>query len=137
MPISARGKASPVPARLPPFTLIGSTTDEYKLTDSFKQRFQYHIQLRRMTVDELAGAIAQRAERSGVKLEHAAARMISERSHGTPRKAVMLLNRCVDTALAGDTDLIDTLVVESACAMAELDSLGLTLAGRTYLRGAT
>lgn len=134
MPISARGKASPVPVRLPPFTLIGSTTDEYKLTDSFKQRFQYHIQLRRMTVPELAGAISQRAARSNVKLDFTAAEMISARSHGTPRKAVMLLNRCIDTALAGDTDIIDSLVVESACAMAELDGLGLTSSGRSYLR---
>ncbi len=134
IPISVRGKPSPRPVRLPPFTLICATTDEYKLTDSFKQRFQYHIHLKRLTVEELSSAIAQRAERAGVKLEAAAARMIAERSHGTPRKAVMLLNRCIDTALAGGSDTIFNLVVESACEMAELDCLGLTAAARSYLR---
>lgn len=134
MPISLRGAAPPHPVRLPPFTLIGSTTDEYKLTDSFKQRFQYHIQLKRLTIEELAGAIAQKAEGMGAKMDSDAARMIAERSHGTPRKAVMLLNRCIDAALAGDSETIDSFVVRGACEMAEIDCLGLAAASRLYLR---
>ena len=134
MPISSRNGPTPVPRNLPPFTLIGSTTDEYKLTDSFKQRFQYHVHMRRLTVPELAGAIAQRAKQLGWKLEPDGAAMIANRAHGTPRQAVMLLNCCMDTALAGKSDLIDGFIVERTCEINELDKLGLTLSARQYLQ---
>ena len=134
MPISSRNGPTPVPRNLPPFTLIGSTTDEYKLSDSFKQRFQYDIHLKRMTVPELAGAIAQRADRHGWKLDTEGATLIASRSLGTPRRAVMLLNRCMDTALAGSAELIDAFIVERTCEINELDTLGLNAAMRTYLK---
>lgn len=134
MPISIRGSAPLKPIKLPPFTLIGATTDPYSMSDSFKQRFQYHIKLKRLTIEELSGAIAQRAVQSGVKLDLTAAKMIAERSHGTPRKAVSLLRHCVNTALAGDSEIIDTFIVERACEIEELDSLGLDASARMYLR---
>src|ERR1019366_4550291 len=119
MSISSRGAAPPPPIKLPAFTLIGATTDEYRLSDSFKQRFDYQIDVKQLTVEELSGAIMQRAEQTKVKLDLSAAKMIAERSHGTPRRAVKLLKRCVDTALAGDTDIVDCFIVDRACEMAE------------------
>ena len=133
MPISSRNGPTPVPIKLPPFTIICSTTDEYKLSDSFKQRFQYHIHMKRLTVPELAGAIVQRAERHGWKLDAEGAALIASRSHGIPRKAVMLLTCCMDTALAGKAELIDAFIVERTCEINELDALGLTAPARQYL----
>ena len=65
IPVERAGKPVGPALKLPPFTLIGSTTDEWGLLPSLLQRFKYRVRLERMTAGELARAIAQRAARKG------------------------------------------------------------------------
>ena len=133
VPIATRGGGVPTPVKLPPFTLIGATTDKGKLLPPLLQRFRYCIGLERLTVEELAAAIIQRAKRKGWRLEPDAARMIAERAHGTPRLAVRLLENAMDTAQASGADNIDSLIVESTCEIGGIDCLGLDRDARRYL----
>ena len=133
VPIGKAGKPVSAPVRLPPFTLIGATTDEWGLLPSFLQRFKYHIRLERMTPDELGAAIMEHAGRKKWAVLGNAARTIAEKAHGTPRLALRLLDWCMDVALAGGSDVIDDLVVRATCDLRDLDGLGLDKTERRYL----
>ena len=133
VPILKSGKQVMEPVPLPPFTLIGSTTDEWALLQSLLQRFKYRIRLERMTAEELSQAIVQRAKRRGWDLTDDAARMIAGRSHGTPRIAIGLLDGCMDMALSGDSTAIDELIVDATCREWGIDELGLNKVDRKYL----
>lgn len=133
VPVVKVGSPVTPPIQLPPFTLIGSTTDEWGLLPSLLQRFKYRIRLERLTAAELAGALAQRAKRRGWVLDDAAAMMIGERAHGTPRLAIGLLDGCMDVALAGGDSTIDRFLVERTCEIWRIDKLGLDAVARKYL----
>ena len=134
MPIDKPGEPVRAPIPLPPFTLLGATTDEWRLLEPLLQRFRYKIRLDRMSDDELARAIAQRAERRGWSLATEAAVMIAQRAHGTPRLAVALLDGCMDVALAGKVKDLVPFIVERACEIFRLDALGLDSTERRYLQ---
>ncbi len=136
VPPTRAGKAASEskPIHLPPFTLIGATTDEDKLLSSLQRRFKYQIQLRRLTAEELAKAIAQRAAARGISIDAPAATLIGVRALGRPGEAVNLLDLCADVAMAGKESAIDTFIVERACEIGEIDSLGLRGNARRYLR---
>lgn len=128
------GKAIANPIKLPPFTLIASTTDSWGLLPSLLQRFKYSIQLERMSAADLAMAISHRAERKQWKVSAEAAGMIADRAHGTPRLAISLLDGCMDTAIAGGADDVDAMIVEATCSIWRIDSLGLDNTARKYLQ---
>ena len=134
VPVTAAGKPAGRPIRLPPFTLIGATTDEWGLLPSMCQRFDYRIRLCRMTPAELATALSQRAVRKGLLFEPAAVEMIAGRSLGTPRLAVKLLAGCLATAQAQGGQEITVDVVTMTCMIWGIDSLGLDRVSRDYLR---
>ena len=133
VPIGKAGKPIEKPKRLPPFTLIGATTDEWALLPSLIQRFKYRIRLERMTAPELAQAMSDRAKRRGWELTADAAQTIAERAHGTPRLAIGLLDGCRDTALAQGGTAIDAGIVAMTCQIWGLDGLGLDKIARRYL----
>ena len=133
VPILKAGNAVVPPVKLPPFTLIGATTDEWGLLPSLLQRFKYHIRLERLDAQDLAVAIAQRSERKGWHLDPHSARMIADRAHGTPRLAVQLLDGCMDVAIANNTLTIDSTVVQKTCDIWGLDELGLDKIEQKYL----
>lgn len=133
VPLAKAGKPVSPPIKLPAFTLICSTTDEWALLPSLLQRFKYRVRLERMTAPELAQAISQRAERRGWSLTAEAAGMIADRAHGTPRLALGLLDGCMDVAIAGGESAIDALIVQATCEVWRLDNLGLDGVARRYL----
>ena len=122
------------PIKLPPFTLIGSTTDEWNLLPSLLQRFKYRIRMQRLEPSDLAIAITQRAERKGWSLDKESSIMIGNRAHGTPRLAVGLLDGCMDTAVADDHEDITLDVVKKTCEIWGLDDLGLDEVTRKYMK---
>jgi Holliday junction DNA helicase RuvB len=129
-----RGAEVARPVALPPFTLIAATTDEDGLLPAFRRRFlPYRMLLRRMTPDELAQAMLQRAKRIGMALADDAAALIGRRSMGTPGPAVALLQASADCALAQGEATVSVWIVEMACALLEIDTMGLDHRARQYL----
>ena len=133
VPIQKAGKPVVKPIRLPPFTLIASTTDVWGLLPSFGQRFKYHVKLKRLTPGELADAMMQRAKRKGWELDAEAAAVIGARAHGTPRLAIKLFDGCMAVAKAGGENKVDAFIVHRTCEILEIDALGLDDEARRYL----
>jgi len=133
VPIQKAGKPVVKPVKLPPFTLIASTTDVWGLLPSFGQRFKYHVKLKRLTPGELADAMMQRAKRKGWELDAEAAAVIGARAHGTPRLAIKLFDGCMAEAKAGGENKVDAFIVHRTCEILEIDALGLDDEARRYL----
>ena len=133
VPAARKGHAADKPIALPPFTIIGATTDEWALLPSLCRRFRYRVRLKRLTPAEIAEAIAGLAKRGGLDLDPAAAAMIGQRSLGTPGLAINLLDGCADTAIAQGGRAITKDIVVMTCEIWERDSLGLDRVARDYL----
>ena len=133
IPIQKAGAPVVQPIRLPPFTVMGATTDEWGLLPPMLQRFKVRVRLERLTAEELAAALLDRAQRKAWSLEADAAAMIGERSHGTPRLSIALLDGCMATAKATGKERIDSSIVEMTCELLGIDHLGLDVVSRKYL----
>lgn len=126
-------EAKPITIALHPFTLVGATTDYGLLPDPMRARFGHSFYLQPYGVDELKEIILRAAGSLEYLTDDAALLGIATRSRGTPRVALRLLRRCVDLAVASDSDFIDVKLVEDTMPLLGLDSLGLEEADRKYL----
>lgn len=132
-PMSKPGEPAAAPVKLPPFTLIGATTDEWALLPSLCQRFLCRVGLKRLSPAELADAMSGKAGNMKLSIDRDALELIGARSMGTPRIAKNLMESCLATALAQGETRITAGTVEMTCAIGEIDSLGLDATARRYL----
>jgi len=119
--------------RLPPFCLIGATSEEHLLTRSLRQRFPIQIRTTYFSEEETFLLIRQRAMRRNWTIEEDAVRRLASKSRGTPRLAVRLLESAKRTASADGTDLITAAHVQRMCDVEQIDSLGLDATEQQYL----
>ena len=119
---------------LPPFTLIGATTDEFLLTKSMRDRFRLVLRLTHYSDDEMAKLVHQRAKRLGWSIDDNAIAAIGKRSRGVPRLAVRLLEATKRIASAEGTESLTAAHVERMCQMEGIDFLGLDHIEQQYLR---
>ena len=118
---------------LPRFTLVGATTRKGKVTAPLRDRFGIEEKLDFYEPDELAVIIRRSAEIINVKIDEAAAELISVRSRRTPRIANRLLARVRDYAVARASGFIELSVAEEALTVFEVDDLGLDKVDRAIL----
>jgi Holliday junction DNA helicase RuvB len=119
---------------LPPFCLIGATTDEHLLTRSSAQRFRIHIRLTHYSDEEMFLLIRQRAKRLGWSIEEPAVRLLAGRSRGVPRLAVRFLESAKRQASSEETDSITLAHVTTMLQVEQIDSLGFDAVEQQYLR---
>lgn len=119
---------------LPPFCLIGATTDEHLLTRSMKERFRIHLRLTHYSEEETFLLIQQRAKRLRWVIEDKAVLLLAQKSRGTPRLAVRLLESAKRQASAKATDNITVQHVVEMCDTEQIDSLGLDAVEQRYLQ---
>ena len=122
------------PVTLPPFTLIGATTDEYLLTTSMRDRFKILLRLQHYTHDEMTLLIEQRAKRLGWEIDAVSVTQLAGRSRGVPRLAVRLLESAKRVASSKAVDRIEPEHVEEMLAIEGYDSLGFDPVEQRYLR---
>lgn len=118
---------------LPPFCLMGATTDESLLSRSCRERFRIQIRLTHYTDDEIFQLIRQRGKRLGWTIEDDALRQLASKSRGTPRLAIRLSESAKRQASAEGIDLITAAHVEQMCKTEQIDSLGLDAVEQRYL----
>ncbi|MBR9802469.1 AAA family ATPase [bacterium] len=121
------------PVTLPPFTLIGATTDEYLLTTSMRDRFKILLRLQHYSHDEMAMLIDQRAKRLGWDIDTVSVTHLAARSRGVPRLAVRLLESAKRVASSKSMDRIEPKHVEEMLAIEGFDSLGFDPVEQRYL----
>ncbi len=118
---------------LSPFTLVGATTRAGLLGTPLRDRFGIPVRLEFYGPEELTGIVARAAEKLGAVMTQEGAMEIAKRARGTPRVAVRLLRRVRDFA-DSDGAVIDAKVADKALRRLEVDSDGLDLLDRRYLK---
>jgi Holliday junction DNA helicase RuvB len=121
------------PVTLPPFTLIGATTDEYLLTPSMRDRFKILLRLQHYSNDEMAMLVDQRAKRLGWEIDAVSVTHLAARSRGVPRLAVRLLESAKRVASSKGLDRIEPKHVEEMLTIEGIDSLGFDPVEQRYL----
>lgn len=133
--ISLQGRDSHTLAMpLEDFTVIGATTDEFRLLSPLRDRFKIVLPFVSYDVESLATITLQRAQMLGIELEERIGREIALRSKGTPRLAIRLLESCHRYARAKGEDRITLGHFNETLTLDGLDSLGLGPDEQRYLR---
>jgi Holliday junction DNA helicase RuvB len=126
-----------IPVDVPPFTLIGATTQPGLLEPPLRDRFGLPLALEHYNAVDLATILKANAIKLGIACESAALVLLACRSRGTPRIANHLLKFCRDYAAVecrGNGTHITVGMVEAALRMQGIDALGLNESDRTYLK---
>jgi holliday junction DNA helicase RuvB len=118
---------------LPPFTLVGATTRAGLLTTPLRDRFGVSHRLEHYAPVHLAEIIERSAGILDVEIDEKGARIIAERSRGTPRVANRLLKRVRDFAQVKGTGSVDADIAAAGLAMLEVDAGGLDRSDRSLL----
>lgn len=116
-----------------PFTLVGATTRAGLLGTPLRDRFGIPVRLEFYGPEELTGIVRRAGEKLGAPLTEEGALEIAKRARGTPRVAVRLLRRVRDFADVSE-NAIDAKVADAALRRLEVDSDGLDLLDRRYLK---
>ena len=118
---------------LPDFTLIGATTRAGLLTTPLRDRFGVSHRLDLYAPEELAMIVQRSAAILELEIDGDGARVLAERSRGTPRVANRLLKRVRDFAEVRGTGRVDAAVAEEALRLLEIDDEGLDRLDREIL----
>ncbi len=118
---------------LAPFTLVGATTRAGLLGTPLRDRFGIPVRLEFYDAAELTGIVQRAGEKLGAQMTQEGAHEIAKRARGTPRVAMRLLRRVRDFAEA-EGHAIDASVADKALKRLEVDSDGLDLLDRRYLK---
>lgn len=118
---------------LEPFTLVGATTRAGMLTGPLRTRFGITLRLQFYSVGELEKIIIRSAGLLKTPIEEEGARVIAQRSRGTPRIANRLLRRVRDIAQVRHEGIITPEIALQSLDLLEIDGMGLDLPDRAFL----
>lgn len=134
VPIDQGVGARSVRLPLQPFTLVGATTREGRLTAPFRGRFGIHEKLAPYPESDLVSILDRTAGLLGIGLDAEAARHSARRARGTPRIANRILRRLRDVAQVRSKSSIDLEVAEEGFERLGIDDRGLEETDRRILR---
>jgi holliday junction DNA helicase RuvB len=132
--VAQNGKGgSPYSIPVEDFTLLLATTDEYCLLQPLRDRMKLLLRFDFYSVEELTTIIVQRSKALAWDVEENAFPLIAQRSRGTPRLALRLLQsaRRVSRAEGASTITLDHL--QRARDLEQIDELGLGPTEQKYL----
>jgi len=130
----SRKGSMPVAIPLQDFTLLLATTDEYQLLQPLRDRMRLTLRFQFYSPDDLAKIARMRAASLGWEVEPEVFPMIAQRSRGTPRLALRLLQAGHRVARATAADVVTIANLERACSLEAIDHLGLGPTEQQYLR---
>ena len=119
---------------LPPFTLVGATTRAGMLTNPLRDRFGIVARLEFYSAEELSRIVDRSARLLGASVDAEGALEVARRARGTPRIANRLLRRVRDYAEVRADGAVTLSVADAALTMLEVDSAGLDILDRKFLR---
>ncbi len=133
VPIDQGLGARTVRLPLQPFTLIGATTREGRLTAAFRSRFGIHEKLEPYPTEQLVRILHRTASILHIGLDDVAAQAIAQRARGTPRIANRILRRLRDVAQVRRVERVDVAVADEGFARLGIDDRGLEETDRRIL----
>ena len=120
---------------LPPFTLVGATTRAGALSSPLRDRFGLTMRLDFYKAEDLKTIVNRASKLLGLSITDSGCFQIASRCRGTPRIANRLLRRVRDFATVhGNSQLINESLVNEALRLHQVDSKGLDLADRRFLK---
>ena len=125
--------ARSIKLNLPPFTLIGATTQAGLLTSPLRDRFGIVQRLEFYGVEDLERIVRRSASILNAPIDEGGARRIAQRSRGTPRIANRLLRRVRDYAQVKADGSINERIADAALNLLEVDPLGFDTLDRKFL----
>ncbi len=115
------------------FTLLLSSTDEYCLLQPLRDRMKLTLRFEFYSHDELSTLTRHRAHALGWEIDDSIFVLIAQRSRGTPRIALRLLQSCRRVCRSEGEHTIAVRHFERACDLEQIDDLGLGPLERQYL----
>lgn len=116
------------------FTLIAATTEPYQILEPLRQRAKLHLELSFLSESDLATVVERRCRGLAWDIEPAVLPEIARRARGVPRLALRLTASARRVARADGRTLITVADLQRACALEQLDTLGLGPLEQKYLR---
>jgi len=125
------GSSTAIP--LASFTLLLATTDEYGLLQPLRDRMKLNLRFSFYSVGELTELLLRATQRLGWNLDDSVLLMIAQRSRGTPRLGLRLLQSCRRVCRSEGDDMITVTHFRRACDLEQIDELGLSPTEQDYL----
>lgn len=129
-----RKGGTPVAIPLQDFTLLLASTDEFQLLQPLRDRMRLTLRFRFYEQVDLEKIARMRAASLGWEVDVAVFSMIAQRSRGTPRLALRLLQAARRVSRAEAGEVITVANLERACKLEGIDHLGLGQTEQDYLR---
>jgi len=115
------------------FTLLLATTDEFSLLQPLRDRMKLVLRFQFYTVEELTILVRQRSQALRWQVDEEVFPQIAQRSRGTPRLGLRLLQSCRRVCRSEGETTITQEHLERACLLEGIDSLGLGPVEQQYL----
>ena len=133
--LSGGGKSSGSPQNLPlnDFALLLASTDEHCLLQPLRDRMRLLLRFTYYSVEELTTVLLQRGRALGWEIHEELLPQIAQRARGTPRLALRILQACRRVARSEGEFSITAAHLDRACALDQLDELGLGPTEQQYL----
>ena len=130
------GKKGSTPVAIPiqDFTLLLASTDEFQLLQPLRDRMRLILRFQFYKPEDLEQIVRHRTRALGWEVEEAVLPQIAQRSRGTPRLALRLLQAARRVSRAGGEFVITVAHLERACQLEQIDDLGLGPTEQQYLR---
>jgi len=129
-----RSGRAPQSIPLNDFTLLLASTDEFQILAPLRDRMRLHLRFDFYGVDDLVELVRQRSHGLNWNLDEKVLAPIAQRSKGNPRLALRLLQSCRRVSRAEGARKITMAHLKKACALEEIDDLGLGPVEQQYLR---
>jgi len=115
------------------FTLLLATTDEFSLLQPLRDRMKLVLRFQFYSVEELSILVKQRSQGLRWKVDEEVFPLIANRSRGTPRLGLRLLQSCRRVCRSEGDSTITQEHLERACLLEGIDALGLGPVEQQYL----
>jgi len=116
------------------FCLLLSTTDEYCLLQPLRDRMRLVLRFDFYPETDLTKQLHHRIAALGWQVDAELLPLIAQRSKGTPRLALRLLQSCRRVCRAVGEETITVEHLRRACVLEQIDDLGLGATEQQYLR---
>ena len=128
------GTGAPQGIPVADFTLLLATTDEYSILQPLRDRMKLVLRFEFYSDDELAQVLRHRSRALGWTVSDDVLPEIAQRSRGTPRLALRLLQSCHRVARSIGENSITLDHLRRACDLEQIDDLGLGPNEQVYMQ---
>ena len=120
--------------KLPSITIVGATTDSFRLLPPLMDRFRMVLPFEFYTEEELKTILKQRCKQAGWQVQEDVFALAAARGRGTPRIALRLLSAIRLIARSENAASITVNHAHKAFDLENMDEIGLTKNEKDYLR---